>query len=716
MSIRYLSGSPGVRQGICRSSLMLFLASACLFVPTRLVAEGIPANVNLLSNPSFEDTASAGADEKLVPGWNLRFRAKDTEHALAAEEVSVIDDPAQAHSGRRCLRVQPKNRSVELYSLLPQVRSYDPGLYEISVWVRGRPETRGFFGTYALRANNFWGVTDQWRKIRFFEYFGGGNNSAPMTLEVWKEGEHEQTKEPLLYIDDVSIVRLTSGLADVFGDHMVLQRGKPVPVWGWTKDAGQIVKVVFNGQTRTATSDQDGRWEVTLDSMKAGGPFVLELDGRPAAYDVMVGDVWLCSGQSNMEMGVDKLNGIYANAPEVLAQANNPMIRLWNAGKQFSLQPMHSYMIRQNTYMSEYQAVWNVCTPETIGRGGWGGFSALGYFFGRDIQADQNVAVGLMEIAHGATTIEAWMSADALRNIPRERWVVPPMAQMEADKVGFKPLPVVPAGVIAPTSAYAEAISVSNGEVNGPYNYASACFNSLISPVLPMALRGVLWNQGEHNGNDHFYADKLKSMIADWRTKSRQEDLPFIITQLCNWENKDNHFQWVRDAQLQVSRTVPNTALAVVIDLADKRGEGGHGTDGYGPGEIHPKRKQEVGRRNALAARALVYKEKLVSSGPVYKSCKSEGGKLRITFDSVGGGLIAKGGKLVGFSIAGADRKFVSSEAVIEGNTVVLSAPSVASPVAARYGFEQFVNPLCNLYNKEELPASPFRTDNWPAE
>ena len=693
------------------------LISILFFV---LMASGLRAaestdNVNLLKNPSFEATAGGGANEKLVPGWILQFRGKGTEPALTAEEVSVVDDPAQAHSGKCCLRIKPKARNIDLFS--PEQESgYAPGLYEVSAWVRGNPGTKGCFGTQCLGAfNNFWSVTEQWSKIRFIAYFKGDYvhpSNSRTRLGVFKEG-----KAPLLYVDDLCLVRLTSGFADVFGDHMVLQRGKPVPVWGWTKDAGQKVTVAFNGQTKTATANQDGRWEITLDPMPAGGPLVLELDGRPTAYDVMVGDVWLCSGQSNMEMGVDKLHGIYAQAPEVLAEANYPQIRLWHAAKQFSPQPMHSYVVRQNAYMAEHQAVWNVCAPDTVGRGGWGGFSALGYFFGREIQADQKVAVGLMQVAHGGTAIEAWMSAEALQKIPRDQWVISPMAQMARDKVKIASLPAVPEGVTAPTAAYAEAITATYGEPPAALNYASACFNSLVSPVFPMALRGVLWNQGEHNGSDRFYADKLKGLIADWRAKSRQKDLPFIITQLCNWQtNPDSHFQWVREAQLQVSQTVPNTALAVPIDLADKRGEGGHGNDGYGPGEIHPIRKQAVGHRNALAARALVYGEKIVSSGPVYRSCKEENGKLRIAFDSVGGGLMAKGDKLLGFRIAGADRKFVPAEAAIEGDTVVLSAPAVAAPVAARYGFEQFVDPLCNLYNKEDLPASPFRTDDWPLE
>ncbi len=683
----------------------------CLAFSPCLADETQNSSRNLLANPSFEETAGGGTDEKLVPGWSLQFRAKTTDPALTAEEVSIIDDPAQAHSGKRCLRIKPAGRNIGLFSP-EREKGYASGLYEVSAWVRGNLGTKGVFGTPCLNAcNNFWGVTEQWQKIRFTVYFRGGyvhpSNSRTL-LTVSAEG-----KAPLLYVDDLSVVRLNCGLADVFDDHMVLQRNKPVPVWGWSKDAGRKIAVTFHGQTRAATADKDGRWEVTLAPMPAGGPFVLELDGRPAAYDVMLGDVWLCSGQSNMEMGVDKMHGIYATAPEVLAEANHPQIRLWHASKQFSPQPARAYLVRQDSYLAEFQAHWNVCTPETIARGQWGGFSALGYFFGREIQADQKVAIGLMQVAHGATAIEAWMSAEALRKIPPEELTRPSLAQIERDGVKIAPLPKLADGVPA---AYAEVLATTTGEGHGAYNYSSACFNSMLAPVFPFALRGVLWNQGEHNSGDRFYADKLTALIADWRARARDPELPFIITQLCNWATQEpgQCFPLTREGQLRVSQTVPHTALVVTMDLADKAGEGGHGNDGPGPYEIHPKRKLEVGHRNALAARRLAYGEPIVSSGPVYRSCKPENGKLRIVFGSIGGGLVVKGPKLVGFRVAGADRKFVPAEALIEGDAVVLSAATVAMPVAARYGFEQFVDPVCNLYNKEGLPASPFRTDDWP--
>jgi sialate O-acetylesterase len=695
--------------------MALFCALLGLFLVSPARAQDAPRPGNLLPNPSFEEPAGGGVDEKLVPGWQVRFRINGTEAPLTAAEVSLVDDPAQAHTGRRCVRLQPGAQrnfyGISLSARADNGQPLAPGLYELSAWFRGRPGTRANFSLHPIGSQQqLMGVGDAWTRNRVVHYFPGGA-SAPFEFIIYKEGERGQIKEPLLFVDDCSVRRLSSGVADVFGDHMVVQREKPVPVWGWTERPNQPVILTFNGQTRTATSDADGRWEVTLAPMTAGGPFVLEVDGRPAACDVMVGDVWLCTGQSNMEMGVDKLNGIWGTAPEILAKAAHPEIRLWHAAKQFSPQPLRNYRLRQDVWYSEYQACWNVCSPSTVGRGGWGGFSAVGYFFGRAIQADQKVAVGLMQVAHGGTAIEAWMSPEALEKIPRAGWRIPPIEGMEADKVKIVPLPAPPAG--ATTPAYAEAIAVvQQGETHKAFNYAGACFNGLLSPVFPMAVRGVLWYQGEHNSADPLYAEKLTALITDWRARLRDPALPVIISQLCNWQTNDpkQNFAIVRDGQLRVSRSLPRTALVVTLDLADRTGEAGFP---YGPAEIHPHRKREVGERNALAARALAYGQKVVASGPIFSRCTPEGGKLRLTFDSVGGGLTAQGDKLVGFTLAGADRQFVPAAATIDGATVLVSAPGVAAPVAARYGFAHFVQPLCNLYNTDGLPASPFRTDDW---
>ncbi|MGI6495506.1 MAG: sialate O-acetylesterase [Kiritimatiellia bacterium] len=685
---------------------------------TARAGEPAVASTNLLANPSFEQEAAI-THETSLPGWEIHFRRNADPPLLTPDEIAVIDDPAQAHSGLRFLRIQARDREIMLKS--PVARGYAPGLYEVSFWARGRPGTRGGAGLGALNAlfgAGLAGLDEQWKKFSMVVYSKGVSNcpwpdQTQFFVGLFQPGQREQIPEPLLDIDDVSIALLTSGLSDAFGDHMVLQRDRPVPVWGWAMNPGQRIAVEFNGQTKTTAADKDGRWKVVLDPMEAGGPFVLTLDGRPTAYDVMVGDVWVCSGQSNMEFGIDLVNGYYNHAPEVVARANHPDIRLWQAPKQFGDRPLHRYLVRQSIGHMACQARWDVCTPATVVRGIWGGFSAVGYFFGRDIQASRKVPVGLMMIANGGTEIESFISEEGLRKVPQEQWVVPPLSETARANLQNTPLPTLPEDVEAPSAAYAEAvlaetIQQTGGVDNNSFHYASVAFNGLVAPVFPYAVRGVLWYQGEHNGNDRHYAAKLKALIDDWRTRFGQPDLPFIIAQLPYWRTADPAaWQYVREAQLHVSQTVPGTAMVVTLDLADEEG------DGYGMGEIHPKRKQEVGQRMALAARAVAYGEKIVSSGPIYRAMRVDEDRAVLAFDSVGGGLEARGGKLVGFQIAGADRKFVDAEASIEGETVVLHSPDVPNPVAVRYGFVQARLPVPNLYNEEGLPASPFRTDDF---
>jgi sialate O-acetylesterase len=691
------------------------LLSACNAKPSTLPADESPQPDNLLTNPSFEAAAEADA----VPGWTLNEYTGGPYAPIAAGEATVIDNPQQAHAGRKFLRVLPGTHVIAVRS--PQLKRFEPGVYEVSAWMRGRPGMVAGFHLQPLNASGGHpqAITGQWQKYSTRVYTKGVEKYAwpDLTRFILQVRPLKNEPQAALDIDDVSVVRLTAGLADTFDDHTVLQRERPVPIWGWAKDVGQKVTVSFNGQTQSTQADKDGRWQVVLSPMKAGGPYVLELNSRATLYDVMVGDVWICSGQSNMEFGVDKLNGIWGTAPEVTDKADYPQLRLWQASKQFSATPLHGYQQRQDAAYNRFQATWNVCTPDTIRRGVWGGFSAVGYFFGREIQEDQKVAVGLMMIAHGGTPIESFISAEGLKPIPQEQWKVPPITPEVA--ATMPPLPQVPDGIEAKTAAYVEVVArltdreAAKGAPKGKaFQYANAAYNGLVAPVFPMAVRGVLWFQGENNAGDLHYAPKLKALIADWRSRFGQKDLPFIVAQLCNWRSPrgDAGFQFVREAQFQVAQSDPHAALAVTIDLADKEG------DGYGPGEIHFKDKQDVGHRMALAARALAYDEKLVSSGPLYKSMKVENGKIRLSFDSVGSGLEAKGDKLAGFSIAGADRKFVPADAVIDGQTVVVSTPQVAAPLAVRYGFAQFVHPLCNLYNKDGLPASPFRTDDWTVE
>lgn len=678
---------------------------------------------NLLLNPSFEQGAAL-SNETSLPGWELSFRQKAESPPLGADEVRVVDDPAQAHSGRQFLRMTPRSRTLAVQS--PVFSRFEPGLYEVSVWARGRPQTIVAPGLAILGAGfgaGFSGLNESWQKFSRVVACKGISDPGPwpdqarLGVAVFAPGERGQIPDPMLDIDDASVTRLTAGLADVFSDHMVLQRERPVPVWGWARDPGQRVSVTFNGQTRTATADQDGRWKVVFEPMQAGGPYVLTLDGRAAAYDVMVGDVWICSGQSNMEFGIDKLHGIWGHAPEVIAQANQPLLRLWQAPKQFSASPMRAYLTRQSNpnENGDFQARWEACSPTTVARGIWGGFSAVGYFFGREIQTDQHVAVGLMMIANGGTEIESFISEEGLRPVPRDQWIVPPIAQAAKDDLKNPPPPRLPEGFEAHSAAYDESVASRTSPLGGPdgkaFHYASAAYNSLMAPVFPYAVRGVLWYQGEHNGNDRHYEAKLKALIADWRTRFGQPDMPFIIAQLPYWRAaQPAAWQLVREAQWHASQTVPRTALAVTLDLADEEG------DGYGMGEIHPKRKREVGQRMALAARAVAYGEKLVSSGPIYRAMKVEKGCINLKFDSVGDGLEVRGAKLIGFQIAGSDRKFVVADAAVTGALVTVSSPAVPDPVAVRYGFVQSMLPTPNLYNREGLPAAPFRTDDWVVE
>ncbi len=684
---------------------------AWFLFPVLLLATQADAETaeNLLDNPSFEQPTD---EPTQVPHWELNLNAGRNEPVTSAEFAAVVRDPATARTGEHYVRLA--NSHGKRVDLSPSKKDVQlkPGLYEYSLWVRGREGTRLTFGNWAIGVG---GVDarierDQWTKLVHRWYYRGGTIPSqhwPFTIMLHKVGEHGQINEPLLLVDDVAVREITCGLADPFSSHMVLQRDKPLPVWGWAKAPGQAITLKFHNQTRSTKADEQGRWQVTLDPMPAGGPYEIELCGTVVAADVMLGDVWICAGQSNMEFGVDKLNGIFGTAPEVTSKADHPQLRLWHSSQQVSLEPLRDYRLRQG----KWQSTWMPCTPTTIKHGIWGGFSAAGYFFGREIQADQNIAIGLMQVAHGGTSIEAWSSADLLATIPAEQHVVKPLAAAAQSDPSFVALPKLPDGYAPASEAY-NAMLVHHGpswnyaQGNAPgkaFNHGSACFNGLLSPVFPFAVKGVLWYQGEHNGGDPHYRAKLTALVSDWRSRLRDAELPFIIVQLCNWKS-DNKFHLVREAQLEVAQNVPHTALVVTIDLADREG------DGYGHAEIHPKNKQDVGHRMALAAKAIAYGESLTYSGPLYRAMQIEGDSIRLSFDHVGAGLVARGGKLLGFTIAGADGKFVPADATLDGDSVLVRSADVPQPVAVEYGYQGYVTPLGTLANQAGLPASPFRT------
>jgi sialate O-acetylesterase len=460
-----------------------------------------------------------------------------------------------------------------------------------------------------------------------------------------------------------SAPRAEVSLHPLFSDHMVLQQGIPAPVWG-TAAAGEEVTVSFAGQKKSARAGADGRWMVKLDPMKPGGPHEMTI-GTVTLKNVLVGEVWVCSGQSNMEWSVKASK----NAPEEIAAAAFPLIRLFTVPKKPADTPQRDVV-----------GSWKECSPESVP-----GFSAVGYFFGRELHKARNIPIGLIHTSWGGTAAELWTSRRVLEADPEFK---PMIEQQEARMKAF-----------AEASEKAKAEGKASPKKPGPG--PTQLYNGMIAPLLPYAIAGAIWYQGESNaGRAKQYQKLFPAMIKNWRDDWGQGDFPFLFVQLANFmkrkpEPAESNWAALREAQT-MTLSLPKTGMAVIIDIGDEK-------------DIHPRNKQDVGKRLALAARHVAHGEDLVYSGPMYDSMKVEGNKARIAFKHVGGGLEARGDRLAGFSIAGEDKAFVWAEAKIEGNAVVVWSDKVEKPAAVRYGWAD--NPECTLYNKEGLPASPFRTD-----
>jgi sialate O-acetylesterase len=467
---------------------------------------------------------------------------------------------------------------------------------------------------------------------------------------------------------------------------MVLQQKAKVKIWG-TADKGEQVSVTFRGKNALFVDDNGaGTWEATIATGEAGGPFELTIKGNNTiSYkNVLVGEVWICSGQSNMEQSV---NGSDKGDKEIAASApHNPMLRMFTVKKT-----------PQTIPQTETAGKWIDAEPKTVG-----GFSAVGYFFGRHLQEKRKVPVGLIHASWGGTRIQTWMSQSALD-------------PFEKAKPDAKP-----------------------GNANG----ASQLYNGMIHPLLNYQVKGAIWYQGESNvGQAHKYRSLHPAMIENWRADFKNPDLAFYFVQLAPFtrvSSKPAESDWaeLREAQTMTLK-LKNTGMAVITDFGCEY-------------DIHPTPKRPIGERLALAARARTYGEKIVYSGPMYKSVNFENGKAILTFNHVGGGLVSralvptlerktKDGKnvgfawrlqdepkeesgkvlprpvIMGFAICGKDKVFHRADAWIEGDTVVVSAPkAVDEPIAVRYGWAN--HPICNLYNREGLPASPFRTDTFPGK
>ena len=486
-------------------------------------------------------------------------------------------------------------------------------------------------------------------------------------------------------------------LPAVISDNMVLQQGRQVAIWG-TAEAGEQVAVSLGEQKQMATADSKGLWKVELAPLKAAGPLEMTVAGKNTLtiHNVLVGEVWVCSGQSNMEMAVknsQKAWGGVMNADKEAAAGNYPLIHLFKVQRVVAGKPQ-----------TDVQGQWVVATPQTVGE-----FSAVGYFFGRDLHRAIKTPVGLIADSWGGTPAEAWMSDAVLDADPDLKILADSWRQKIADypQVFEKYKQQLAEWEKSAEEAQADGKvapplpSVPGDPRSNPWR-AAGLWNGMAAPLTPYAIAGAIWYQGEANAEFAYqYRKTFATMIQDWRRAWNEGDFPFLFVQLASFSQDyapPDSWAVVRESQAK-TLALPKTGLAVATDIGD-------------PHDIHPKNKQEVGRRLALVAEAIAYGQKVEYSGPTFKSLRVEKGTLRLQFEHLGGGLVVRGAILLGFQIAGEDQKFVAAEARIQGNEVVISSPHVPSPLAVRYAWAD--DPKCNLYNQVGLPAPPFRSDDWP--
>lgn len=496
-------------------------------------------------------------------------------------------------------------------------------------------------------------------------------------------------------------------LASPFTSHMVLQCDTRVPVWGWASP-GEKVTVAFAGQAITTLTGADGRWRVELAPLAATAEsrvLTVAGDQTPAAIqlaDVVVGEVWLASGQSNMDFTVSKKVKYFAgvaNEEAEIAAARYPLMRMFTGAFAKTYAPTN----REG-------GQWLVCSPETVP-----GFSAVGYFFARDVQREIKIPVGIITEAFGASAAEAWLRRETLAADPQLK---PLLDNFDAKVEAFR---TNPPPVVAPPRSEDVSARETNGLAGGQnatnatpgrrrrapasrdpvqdQHNATVLYNGMIAPIIPYALRGVIWYQGESivggGAGRALYPRVQATLVRDWRALWAQGDFPFYIVQLAGQAAESNN-PLVREAQASILQ-LPNTGMAVTVDIGERT-------------NVHPKNKQDVGDRLARIALARVYGRKVEYSGPQYTSMQILGHEIRLRFTHLGGGLVARGGPLKGFVIAGTDGQFVAAQAELDGDSIVVHSDTVAAPTAVRYAWANYPEG-CNLYNAAGLPAPPFRTD-----
>ena len=485
-------------------------------------------------------------------------------------------------------------------------------------------------------------------------------------------------------------------LPDVISEGMVLQQGQALPIWG-KADPGEVVTVRFAGQSKKAIAAMDGTWRVKLDRMRANAtPATMIVSGKNTIElkDILIGEVWLVSGQSNMQ----RLLSETANGEAAIAAANHPLIRLFNVSRHVAFKHAHSPL-----------ATWQACSPQTVKE-----FSAAGYYFGVELEKELRVPIGLINSSYGGSQAEAWtpvdylLASDDLRpTVERTKtWEAErPKVRAEYDE-GLKKWRVEADKARAagarpqPSPAVPDALR--------EYRIASSIYDGMIAPVIPFFIRGAIWYQGESNeARAQQYGVLLPTMIRAWRERWGEGNFPFGIVQLPNYrdvktEPADEAWSHLREAQRRTALHTPNTALIVTIDIGEAH-------------DIHPKNKLDVGKRMARWALVDVYGRKMTKSGPMFRSAKIAGSTVILTFDEVGLGLkIRDGDQLDEFAIAGTDQKWHwASAKIVAKDRLEVWSDLVPQPLAVRYAFNN--NPKHpNLTNETGLPAAPFRTDDWP--
>ncbi|MCG3150361.1 MAG: hypothetical protein PCFJNLEI_03844 [Verrucomicrobiae bacterium] len=442
----------------------------------------------------------------------------------------------------------------------------------------------------------------------------------------------------------------------LFSNGGVLQQGVEVPVWG-TANTGDKVTVKFQGQ-EVSTVAQEGRWLVKLKPLKPGGPFTMHINDAEIT-DLLIGEVWVCSGQSNMHFPLKRAT----TGPAAIAAATDSELRLCTIPNAGGPEPLRDVAVQ-----------WKSSTPTNVAD-----FSAIGYFFGRDLRRARQVPVGLIHSSVGGTGVQFWMSWRGIEANPAyQGWV-------DAGKVAE-------ARYQAALTKYQQSPG-TNPPPKRVERTIGKVYNGMIAPLQPYAIRGVIWFQGESNSTvAQAYAGWFLEMLRGWRADWGQGDFPFLVGQLGPFVTPE-----IREAQVDVWRRATNTALVVSADCLE------------GAREVHFPEKEPVGQRLALAARAVAYGETVEYAGPVFDSMRVEGDRVVLNFQNTDAGLTVKGQELTGFTIAGADKVFTNATAKITGTQVIVSSPLVPEPIAVRYGWA--VVPKLTLYNQDGLPASPFRTD-----